>query len=134
MVRFSWVSMFVSVTDALPMAAPLVSVTTPVIDPYTFWPHPAFGVSARATTTVKISASFLRFGISFLRKKLSDIRDICRTDAPADGDGFCLGNTADNMGNHKKTIMTPQLVPYLGPRVAIVKHNFDILYEMNQEI
>src|ERR1700686_45664 len=54
------------------MAAPLVSVTTPMIDPYTFWPHPAEGVSARATTTVKISASFLRFGISFLPKKLSN--------------------------------------------------------------
>src|SRR5882762_1847604 len=72
-VRFSPLSRFVSVTVASLIAAPLVSVTVPVMLPYTFWPHPAVGVSAKTTTAAKkISASFPRFGISFLPKKLSN--------------------------------------------------------------
>src|SRR5919108_1742997 len=65
MLRFSLVSRFVSVTFALAMAAPLLSLTVPAMVPYTFWPHPELAANSKTTVaTTDANTSFLRLGIS----------------------------------------------------------------------
>src|ERR1700728_245278 len=62
MLCFSPLSRFVNVTAASLITAPLASVTVPVIVPYTFWPHPVVGTSAKRTVAASnASPRFLRF-------------------------------------------------------------------------
>src|ERR1700686_5080399 len=99
MLCFSPLSRLVNTTVASLMAAPLLSVTVPVIVPYTFWPNTALGVTAKTVTTAnKISASFPRFDIYFFlpQEVLKTWATVAARTHLSGGDTFSLGHGANN--------------------------------------
>src|ERR1700736_6267373 len=124
MLCFSSLSRFVNVTAASLLTAPLASVTVPVIVPYTFWPHPADGVSTRMTVAASnASPRVLRFVIVSSPRS----QETRRTDTTSSDDAFPVQNDETSLD-------TGNLVgPYVDPTKHKCQEQFRYSYEMNQE-